>query len=61
MIEAFDVVVAAVFVVVTVTLLFFTPDVVPCTLSEMVHDEFGATPAPDRPTLPEPATAGGPS
>ena len=39
------------------TLLFFTPEVVPVTLTEIVHEGPGASVAPDKLTEPEPATA----
>src|SRR5882724_10301508 len=42
---------------VAVTLLLFTPAVVPVTFREIVQDAAGARVAPDRLTVPEPATA----
>ena len=45
------------FVDVTVTLLLFTPAVVPVTLTENVQEAPAAKVAPERVTLPEPATA----
>src|SRR5258708_35633838 len=42
---------------VTCTLLLFTPGVVPFTVTETVQEEFGATLAPDKLTLPLPSTA----
>jgi hypothetical protein len=45
------------FVDVTVTLLPFTPAVVPVTLTEKVQEAPAAKVAPERATLPEPATA----
>jgi hypothetical protein len=41
----------------TVTLLFNTPAVVPCTLTETVQDALEANVPPDRLTVPEPAVA----
>lgn len=45
------------FVELTVTLLFFTPAVVPCTFTETVQLAFGARLAPERLTVEEPAVA----
>jgi hypothetical protein len=45
------------FVELTVTLLFFTPAVVPVTFTENVHEVDGTKLAPERLTLEEPATA----
>ena len=45
------------FVELTVTLLFFTPVVVPWTLTETVQLAFGARLAPERLTVEEPAVA----
>jgi hypothetical protein len=41
----------------TVTLLFLTPTVVPCTFKEKVHEALAIRVAPVRPTKPEPAAA----
>ena len=41
----------------TLTLLFFTPGVVPCTFTETTQDPFAATVPPDRLTEPDAATA----
>ena len=41
----------------TWTLLFFTPEVVPCTLREIVQEAPGARLAPERLALPDPSTA----
>ena len=42
---------------VTVTLLFFTPAVVPCTFTETVQEPLAATVPPDKLTVEDPATA----
>src|SRR3954471_11318360 len=55
--EAFDVLPVPPSVDVTCTLLFFTPAVVPCTLTETVQLALVASDAPERLTEPEPATA----
>jgi hypothetical protein len=44
-------------VVVDCTLLFFTPAVVPCTLTTTVHEPLDASDPPDKLTLPEADTA----
>src|SRR3954453_17982564 len=56
--KAFDVFPVPPSVDVTCTLLFFTPAVVPCTLTETVQLALVASDAPARLTGPEPATAG---
>src|SRR5262249_9831050 len=56
-IEAFDVLPVPPLVDVTCTLLFFAPAVVPCTFSETVQFEFGATEAPDKLTVEDPSAA----
>lgn len=54
---AFEVFPVPPFVELTDTLLFFTPVVVPCTLTETVQLAFGARLAPERLTVEEPAVA----
>lgn len=54
---ALDVFPAPPLVELTLTLLFFTPAVVPCTLTETVQLAFGARLAPERLTVEEPAVA----
>ena len=54
---AFEVFPVPPFVELTVTLLFFTPVVVPWTLTETVQLAFGARLAPERLTVEEPAVA----
>src|SRR6478609_5963882 len=56
-IEAFDVLPVPASVEVTWTLLFFTPAVVPCTLTETVQLALAANVPPERLILPDPATA----
>src|SRR5262249_53737167 len=56
-IEAFEVLPVPPSVEVTCTLLFFTPAVVPCTLTETAQEAPGATVPPVRLTVPEPAVA----
>src|SRR5438270_9467627 len=55
--EAFDVLPVPPSVEVTWTLLFFTPAVVPCTLTDTVQLALAASVPPERLTLPDPATA----
>ena len=57
MIEALDVLPVPPSVDVTWTLLFFTPAVVPCTLTETVQLALAANVPAERLMLPEPATA----
>lgn len=54
---AFEVLPVPPLVELTVTLLFFTPPVVPCTFTETVQVAPGARDAPDRLTVEEPAAA----
>lgn len=54
---AFEVLPVPPFVELTDTLLFFTPVVVPCTLTETVQLAFAARLAPERLTVEEPAVA----
>ena len=54
---AFEVFPVPPFVELTVTLLFFTPPVVPCTFTETVQVAPGAKVAPERLTADEPAAA----
>lgn len=56
-IEAFDVLPVPASVEVTWTLLFLTPAVVPCTLTETVQLALAANVPPERLILPDPATA----
>jgi hypothetical protein len=55
--EAFDVLPVPPSVEVTVTLLFFTPAVVPCTFTVTVQEPLAATVPPDKLTVEDPATA----
>lgn len=57
MIEAFDVLPVPPSVELTVTLLFFMPVVVPCTLTDTVQPALPANVPPERLTEPEPETA----
>jgi hypothetical protein len=54
---AFEVFPVPPFVELTVTLLFFTPTVVPCTFTDTVQVAFGARVTPERLTVEEPAAA----
>src|SRR6185437_8593586 len=54
---AFEVLPVPPFVELTVTLLFLTPPVVPCTFRETVQLAPGARDAPDRLTVEDPAVA----
>src|SRR5262245_28224703 len=56
-IEAFEVLPVPPSVEVTCTLLFFTPAVVPWTLTETTQEALAATVPPDRLTVPDPAVA----
>src|SRR5262249_61318214 len=55
--EAFGLWPAPPWVVVTCTLLFFRPAVVPCTFREIVHEALGASVPPERLAEPEPPVA----
>jgi hypothetical protein len=55
--DAFEVFPAPAVVELTVTLLFFTPPVVPVTFTLKLHDPLAANVAPARLTLPDPAKA----
>ncbi len=55
--DAFDVLPVPPFVELTVTLLFFTPVVVPCTLAETVQEAPAANVPPERATEDDPAVA----